>query len=336
MNEMNQYSFQVCKRNDVDCFVLAYTDEKDPANNLEAWIAPGLGSNLFRFSLGGQAVIDANADMLAKSGFPGTPVLYPTPNRVRDGKFVYRDRVYEQRKNGKPVLSHGLVLNEPWEYGNLHSDSRGASAVTWIDFLPGTAIYEPFPFRHRLSLHFLLTRQGISIMYRIENQDTVEIPFGFGLHPFFSKLSGDENTYVSIPAAFVMEHTDDLLPTGRLLDVSGTEFDLRKDIPVGSTNMDHVFTGLQDGESAGVYYREQDIRLCLKATPDFSHIVYFSPQDAGIFCIENQTCSTDAHNLYHKGFVKESGLKMVMPGQAKTGTVQYLVSRTNFDCAPQT
>ncbi|MDD4796221.1 MAG: hypothetical protein PHO66_00440, partial [Eubacteriales bacterium] len=205
MHDPTRYDSQLRSQDGTPCLVLTYTDADDPRNNLQAWIAPGLGSNLFRFTYGGYALIDAGAAQLAKSGLPGTPVLYPTPNRVRDAQFTYRGRTYEQRKNGKPVLIHGLVMGEVWQYGNPFADDDGASACTWVDFTPDSTLYAAFPFDHRLALDFRLTAGGLSIAYRIENRDTREIPYGFGLHPFFSKLSGDTQTYISLPAAAVME-----------------------------------------------------------------------------------------------------------------------------------
>ncbi|HCI79178.1 MAG TPA: aldose epimerase, partial [Ktedonobacter sp.] len=59
------------------------------------------------------------------------------------------------------------------------------------------------------------------------------MPFGFALHPYFSTLSGKRNTVVSIPASYVMEADEQLLPTGRLLDVRGimyAMFDLRRPV----------------------------------------------------------------------------------------------------------
>ena len=74
-------------------------------------------------------------------------------------------------------------------------------------------------------------------------------------------------------------------------------------------------------------YPAKGIKVVLDATADFSHIVVYSPRGKGYFCIENQTCSTDAHNLHDRGFVHASGLKTAEPGQATGGTVEYRIER---------
>ncbi len=59
---------------------------------MEARVVPAFGSNLCRFSVGGWNVIDFSLPLLLAHDYTGTPVLYPTPNRVRNGFFTWRGR----------------------------------------------------------------------------------------------------------------------------------------------------------------------------------------------------------------------------------------------------
>ena len=68
--------------------------------------------------------------------------------------------------------------------------------------------------------------------------------------------------------------------------------------------------------------------FALEASADFTHLVAYTPPGENFFCIENQTCSTDAHNLNERGFVRESGLKTVAPGATRGGSVTYAVNKT--------
>ncbi|MDR3551841.1 MAG: aldose 1-epimerase [Clostridia bacterium] len=299
----------------------------DAGESMEAWIAPDFGANLCRFIVDGMNVIDSDFSVLTEGGYTGTPVLYPTPNRVRNGRFRYDGRLFRQTKNGREVHEHGLVHDEPWRFDPPVAGADHAQFDAWVDFTPGSGIYASFPFDHRLALRFTVDRSGVSIEYRIESRCGEEIPFGFGLHPYFTKLSGDEGTFVSLPAQAVMDYTSDLLPTGRLIDVKGTLYDLGEPTPVGKLDLDHVFTSIPEGRHATASYRTRQIGVTLENTADFTHLVLYTPSGEPYFCIENQTCSTDAHNLYDSGFKTESGLKTV-PARAKTeGRVKYAVSR---------
>jgi aldose 1-epimerase len=307
----------------LELIVLGCRQGEDGRNILEAWIAPSHGSNLCRLSVGGNHVIDFDRSLLVKNDFTGTPVLYPTPNRVRNGVFRYHGKAYNQIKRGVRIFEHGLVHNEPWNYSDPHINQESISLTTWIDFDETCAIYQAF--KHRLSLEFHLTQTGLQISYTIENQDEQAIPFGFGLHPYFTKLSGDSGTCVVLPANFVMDYTSDLLPTGRLIEVGGTQFDLHEKVELGALDLDHVFTGVPEGKCAQIYYDSLHLQVQLVATNDFSHLVLYSPRGENYFCLENQTCSTDAHNLADRNFLLESGLKFVQPGKNHTGSVSYTI-----------
>ncbi len=294
-------------------------------NNLEAWVAPSRGSNLCRLSVDGYAVIDFERSLLVKNDFTGTPVLYPTPNRVRNGVFRYQGKAYDQVKRGMRILEHGLVHNEAWNYADPQVNRASVSLATWIDFDESGVMFRAFPFKHRLSLDYCLTSTGLQVTYTIENRDDQTIPFGFGLHPYFSKLSGDTGTCVVLPANYVMDSTSDLLPTGRLIEVGGTRFDLREKVALGALDLDHVFTGVPEGKWAQIYYDSLHMQVRLVTTGDFSHMVLYSPRGENYFCLENQTCSTDAHNLADRNFQQESGLKFVPPGKKYTGSVSYSI-----------
>ena len=224
-------------------------------------------------------------------------MLYPTPNRVRNGVFRWEGKDHRQCRSGRPVLEHGLVHTEAWEAGEPVAHGSGARPEAWLDFSEGGALCESFPFPHRLGLSFLLTARGITVTYSITNRDSRALPFGFGLHPYFMKLSGEESTF----------------------------YDLRKPVPVGALDMDHVFTELRWGRHACIEYRGGGLEIDLEATRDFTHLVLYTPRGEKYFCLENQTCSTDAHNLFDRGFAGESGLKIVKPGAVHSGSVTYAV-----------
>lgn len=310
----------------LEFIILGYNGEGQLYLEKEAWILPAIGSNLCRFAVAGKNIIDFDIELLLKNDYTGTPVLYPTPNRVRNGIFMYKEKAYHQVKRGAYVLEHGLVHNEKWEYSDPEVKSDGVYLHTWIDFnKDNKELFGAFPFNHRLGLEFYLSRESIKVTYTISNFDNEDIPYGFGLHPYFMKISGGQDTYVSLPASAVMDYTSDLLPTGRLIDVDRTIYDLRSPTKIDSLDMDHVFTKIIDGRFAEIDYSTSGIQVAINSTGDFSHLVLYSARGENYFCLESQTCSTDAHNLHYRGFTIESGLKSVPAGKVKSGSVEYKV-----------
>jgi aldose 1-epimerase len=321
------FSATIEKGPQLESIVLQHDGGGDPRLRMEARVVSACGSNLCRLSIGGLHVIDFEPEVLLSHGFTGTPVLYPTPNRVRNGAFIWKGATFRQVKSGKPVLEHGLAHDEPWSRGEPAAEEGCARVETWLLFQEGSRLFEAFPFPHRLGLEFRLTHRGLTVTCTIRNTGDREIPFGFGLHPYFMKLSGEDQTFISLPARSVMEATADLLPTGKLDDVEGTAYDLRQPRAVGSLDLDHVYTAILPGEQAGIQYRTLGLEVSLEASPDFTHLVVYTPRGEKFFCIENQTCSTDAHNLFDRGFTRESGLKTVAPGATHTGSVTYAVNK---------
>ena len=112
-----------------------------------------------------------------------------------------------------------------------------------------------------------------------------------------------------------------------MIKVAGTIYDLRHKTKIGALDLDHVFTGSVDGRCAQITYATLGMRVQLITTSDFSHLVLYSPRGAGYFCLENQTCSTDAHNLSDRNFKPEAGLKFVLPGKTHTGSVTYQITK---------
>jgi aldose 1-epimerase len=236
-----------------------------------------------------------------------------------------------KRPQGNEVLIHGLVFDRPWYYEQPVARQDSASVTTHIDITPQSPFFEGYPFDSRLSLTYTLTKHGVTIVYHVQNNSSKDMPFGFALHPYFSTLSGKGETLVSIPADSVMEADDELLPTGRLLDVRGimyAMFDLREPLPIANLKLDHVYTGLHKNESAVIEYRKQAMRLHITASEDFTHVVIYTPPGAGspFFCLENQTCSTDAVNLHHRGLREMAHLLELHPGESLSGFIQYTVS----------
>ena len=273
--------------------------------------------------MNGNNVIDFDKDIIEKNGFTGTPVLYPTPNRVRNGTFKFDGINYNYNsKHGKPY-EHGLVYYEKWNYERPIIEEDKISVVFFLECKKGTNMYKAFPIKHVIKLIYSLSEKGLKAEYIIENLDSKKLPYGFALHPFFSKLSGDEGTYLSLPAKKIMETTADLLPTGKLLDVNLLDNQIKTENKVKHMRFDSVFTSLEPNKSSTIRYSSMDFRIEIFAGEIFSHIVLYTPKANDFFCIENQTCSTDAHNLYEKGFNAESGLDIVEPLKMKKSYIEY-------------
>jgi aldose 1-epimerase len=307
---------------------LSYYHSDEARKSQSVRICPETGANLFSYEFGGKELLHSPGQLGAlQKGGGGTPILYPTPNRVRDGRFTFEGRDFSFSDDGRTTL-HGLVLRIPWRSANPVFDGtapnvKAVSIRLWVDFEPGMAHFDRFPIRHRLELTYRLEATGITARFAVFNLDSERLPFGIALHPYFNILGLRAETFVQVPAEKKMEATPDLLPTGALLALDGASFDLRQPRALSELSLDDVFWGMRPDRPAGYEARDLGLRVSLPASEDFTHMVVYTPAGRPFFCLENQTCSTDAHNLHARGLTDESNLLIVEPGSSWTGWVEF-------------
>lgn len=331
-NATSPYSAEIITDPDLhtDVVALSYTDPRDPARNILACIAPALGSNWYRWRVGAHELLYSQPADIRQRGHTGNFVLWPFPNRVRDSQYTYRGQKYSfaSIKRVQSMLIHGLVCDLPWTHTPPTVDQQGASVTTAIEMNPAHPYYEAYPFASRLALTYTLNSTGMTVTYTVENQGTQTLPYGFGLHPYFCLPTGPERTLVTLPATHVMEADHNLLPTGCLLDVHATMyamFDLNQPRSISQLRLDHVYTRLPTPHTALIDHTDLNLRIHLTASDDFTHAVIYTPEQKPFFCLENQTCSTDAINLARHGRQDVAHLLELSPGEKASGSLSYTV-----------
>ena len=291
---------------------------------LEARICPGAGANLFSLVFDEVPLILGPESLATFDGSEyGMPVLYPTPCRIPWGKFSFEGRSFDFGVNREDTWIHGLVRATAWEYAEPTSDSLGARVTVTLDFFPDGPLYKKFGYDHSLSLEYSLDRWGLKISYAVKNRGAERLPFGLGFHPYFNYPGSRDEVYLSVPAKGRMEMTD-LVPTGAIDKLEGL-YDLTQPRQVAGLKLDDVFVGMVPERPAVLEWRSSGVRLTLTSSAEFTHLIVYDQPENSFFCVENLTCSPDAHNLYAKGFAEESHLLIVPPGGESRGWVQYVI-----------
>ena len=224
----------------------------------------------------------------------GIPLLFPTPNRVSGDYFIANGRRI-------PAVMHGPFRHRVFRVEELASDRIYAVC----DFSKDDMY---FPYEGSLGLGIGLEEDGVTWRFTVSNKDVVPFSYGIALHPFFRKAG--EGTFTANVLSLMISDGDKI-PTGRLADVEGTDLDFRSPVPVSSIDTDSVFI------TNGRMKAELDFRcykVIMDASDAFGHVVVYTSPDRDFICVEPQSCSTDAHNLYAKGYAAQSGLITSAPG----------------------
>jgi aldose 1-epimerase len=295
----------------------------DPVSGAAAVIVPGLGFNCISFEarIADQAVrvIDSPDDVLSGKCRPssyGIPLLFPFPNRIRDGHFDWDGQHYEVPLSpGHPNAIHGFCYDRPWRVSQHSHDTLSGKFQLSID-APECLKSWPTDFLFEVRYHVVENR--LECQFRISNPSDRPLPWGLGTHSYFrlpfGTLSQPEDCRFAVPVSEEWE-LQDYLPTGRRLPIENRD-PLRTGVRFGTRRFDNVYTGWQsDGgtlrssivdEAAGI----ELVQIC--DSQYFREAVVFTPPGRNAVCIEPYTCVTDAINLQSQDL--NTGLQVLPPG----------------------
>ena len=140
-------------------------------------VVPDAGCNVGSIMVGGQEFLRQSPTLIEQPGTKyGVPILYPTPNRVRDGLFTFEGRRYRFTPNHGPNFIHGLAHNAPWTVVEARElfDRRGnvepaCELECELPFRPGLPRYDLFPHPHVLRLVIRISPRKVRWTYTVDN-----------------------------------------------------------------------------------------------------------------------------------------------------------------------
>ncbi len=280
--------------------------------DLSVWAAPSRGMTVERLVWHGLEWIDCNAERRESGATYAVPILYPTPNRVKNDRFQFDGRTVAARM-------HGVARGACFELDNAQDNEQECRISAHLDFIPGSALYEAFPYPSRLRVALTAADDSLRWDYEVENLGDGALPYSFALHPFFKKHG---KTVYQVNALARMEATAEKLPTGRILDIEPGKWDVCTLRTVESAALDDVFCA-RVSPMAQFCYEEFGLGLMITASEEFGRCVVYTPEGKDWFCLEPQTSSTNCHNLYNEGFAEAANLQIVAPHSSQKGFVEF-------------
>jgi aldose 1-epimerase len=307
----------------------------DAHNRLE--IAPAIGFNAYRWTAGGNELL-FHTDTFLHGDRPtrsGIPVLFPFPNRIRDGQFMFDGKSYQLPLDdpaGKNAI-HGFAFNRPWRIVDHGADQASA----WItgEFHGSHDAPETlslWPADYRLRVTYRLFDHVLRIEADADNPDTKPLPFGLGYHPYFALAPlGGEQAIVTVPVQKIWELAENL-PTGMIVDVDEAR-DLHHGQSLTRLHLDDVMTDVQPmafdpqdqlGLVGVIQHPSSEHMLTLWTSNDYREMVAFTPPHRQAICLEPYTCATDAVNLTARGI--DAGWRVLQPGEHWHGVIEIHLS----------
>jgi aldose 1-epimerase len=284
-----------------------------------------LGAGLREFTHDGEPAIDGyDADELP----PGAAgeLLMPWPNRIDGGRYTAGGVTY-QLGLSEPAAGnaiHGLTRWLPWTAAR-----RDPDAVQLSLRLLG---HQGYPFTLELAARYQVTPgSGLTVTVTAHNSGTRAAPFGLGCHPYLTTgAAAVDECELTLPAARWLQAGERGIPDGQPREVAATPLDFRVPRVIGSTRIDHAFTGLSRDASGRAWTRlaSGGRTVALWAGDGYGWLQVFTgdalaaPRCRRALAVEPMTCPPNA-------FVSGADLITLAPGATVTRSWGIQVTGTS-------
>src|SRR5262249_35429618 len=153
---------------------------------------PGLGCNCLRWRVRGPSepldllYVAADWESNPVPTRSGIPILFPFPNRIRDGRFTWDFHSYQQPVNdtAKRNSIHGFAGRRPWRV--LNTNAADGLATLTAEFQASVDTPDTlslWPGDYKITLRILLSPDSLSLSATMANPGNRPIPVGLGYHP---------------------------------------------------------------------------------------------------------------------------------------------------------
>ena len=302
----------------------------DESTGASAAITPSYGFNLFdlRLPSAGEVrrVIVARDDFAAhpdKPGRNGIPILFPFPNRIRDGRYSFEGKDYTLFiEPDKEHAIHGFAIAAPWDVVDQGATADGAFLVGRFQIARNAPDrLDSWPTDGILTVRYDLGGRRLRMTITVENPTKRNLPFGFGIHPYFRLpfVAGTpERGQLVLPAA-EMWLLDSGLPTGARVPVD-SRVDFRSGGSTAGRHLDDVLTGLSFSDDlCTCRLVDEDLGCATVLSFDRTFrdlVVFVPPHDDTLVAVEPYTQTTDGINLEARGV--DAGVRILGPGESLT------------------
>ncbi len=294
---------------------------------------------------GAKKMLDSDDDAFGDLGYRlGAAFLVPYPNRIRgtlsaDGKTLTTEWNGHQltlpaNNMGKLPgaerhAMHGLILKAK-TVDIRKSETPGGEQVTGVIHAGSFGGY--WPSKTDLVITVTLTAGAVDATIVAHHVGTESEPIAIGWHPYFNLPSGDRTQVrLLIPGSQLaqVDNYDNVFPTGKLVPVDGTPYDLRalEGTPLGKQFFDDNWSHLSWSSGAvtvkivdpAAHYAVEIQGL----SPEIKTIQAYAPPTANFVAIEHQYNFADPFGK--EWGTMDTGMVTLKPGQSTRWHVRLKV-----------
>jgi aldose 1-epimerase len=224
-------------------------------------------------------------------------VLFPFPNRLNQGRYQYKGRVYELPINFKYQRHaiHGLVQTSHFELGLSSSNDNCAQILLCHQYSGQQA---GFPWHFEISVSWKLQAfRVLSCQTIIKNTSRDSFPMGIGWHPYF-KLPNTtiDDCILEFPAQQAVITDNNSIPTGEYLD----EKKWRIPTPIQDSFLDTCWSVPQQENNKIVLDHKRDswfLEINMQGGSNkYKYLQAYTPANRQSIALEPMSCTANVFN----------------------------------------
>lgn len=272
---------------------------KNPISQNSFSIVPEAGGCVLDIVFQNNSILDGykTPEELQFNKWAKNCLLYPFPNRLKDGQYQWEGKTYQFPINdshtGNALHGFGMAKEMTVEDTNVTTDTAQITCTYAYD---GKQEHYPFPFT--ITVKFEISdEQKFSVNIGIQNDGIGNIPIGWGWHPYFKLTDKVDDLSLQVPTCEWIGVDGRMIPTGKRYTYE--EFKQMKKI--GSTVLDNAFAVVKEAQESNfevVLQSEQHRLNYWQETGEnkYNFIQLFTPPYRSSIAIEPMTCNIDALN----------------------------------------
>ena len=280
-------------------------------------LAPGFGSCVLNIELQGQPLLDGytSAEEMAINRWAKNVLLFPFPNRLRNGRYSWEGREYQFPVNDGQTGNalHGFGMDKPMEVDKVETTEKEAS-IRCVYAYDGSRASYPFPFTFEASFR-ISTPASVEIKLRVQNNGSTSLPFGMGWHPYFQLSEKVDDTAMQLPPCDMIGVDQAMIPTGKHYEYT-TFTQLRR---IGTEVLDNcIAMRQQEGRISIILKGEKgELQYWQEVGPGrFGYLQLFTPYHRRSLAVEPMSCNIDAFN-------NGEGLLRLAPGEEASASFGF-------------
>ncbi|MCH2022238.1 MAG: aldose 1-epimerase [Saprospiraceae bacterium] len=225
-------------------------------------------------------------------------ILFPFANRIKDGKYSYKNNSYQLACNetSRGHAMHGLVYKNTFNIVNL-TNTEDSASVSYCYKEIGTS--KGFPFPYEITLTYILNDNCLKLYIEIKNIGIRSFPFSLGWHPYFySKNLNQSELY--------MDSSTKIIADDRMIPIKTINSIFPNPLNLSNQEFDDGF--ILNQPTIGYKTPEYKINIKTELENARQYVQLYIPSHRQSIAIEPMTAAADCYN-------NGLGTKELQPGE---------------------